>query len=56
MLITVALPGRAPYRATVITSTGEYVKEGRVTPVTVSAADPQRIWIEYDPFFRADHL
>lgn len=53
VILSVELPGREPYVATVESKSWLYLHEGKVTPVRVSADDPQRVWIEYDPGFEA---
>lgn len=53
VILSVELPGREPYVATVESKSWLYLYEGKVTPVRVSASDPQRVWIEYDPGFEA---
>lgn len=53
VILSVELPGREPYVATVESKSWLYLYEGKVTPVRVSADDPQRVWIEYDPGFQA---
>lgn len=50
--VRITLPGSPPYVATVVQTCGMYERPGRRTPVTVSATDPYRIWIEYDPSYR----
>jgi hypothetical protein len=51
--LAVELPGREPYVVCIEEQSWHYLTAGRVTPIRVSPHDPQRVWIEYDPFFRA---